>query len=117
MHDRFSKGADRVRRIPSVKWQTGTVGDRAVARAPLLPEFLEEQLWALRDRANALDGVALPEPLALHLALVGDELTDAGLLLRRPTRTNREGVIVLIAQMRRMLEAIEREAWPNRHAG
>lgn len=78
-----------------------------------LPEFLEEQLWALRDRADALKAVPLSEPMAVKLAVVTDELSDAALLLRRPTRNNRAGVTVLIGQMRRMLEALEREAWPS----
>jgi hypothetical protein len=80
----------------------------------LLPEFLEEHLWALRDRADALSSVPLAEPAAVKLGVVTDELADIALLLRRPTRTNREGVAVLLEQMRRMLESIEAEAWPTR---
>jgi hypothetical protein len=80
---------------------------------PLLADFLEEHLWALRDRADALTSAALPESVAMNLAVVADALTDAGLRLRQPTRINREGVIALIRQMRRMLESIEQDAWPN----
>lgn len=80
---------------------------------PVLAEFLEEQLWALRDRAEGLKAAPLPESMAVKLAVVSDEIADAGVLLRRPTRTNREGVLVLIAQMRTMLEEIERAAWPT----
>ena len=79
---------------------------------PLLADFLEEQLWALRDRAETLTSADLPEPIAMKLAVVSDEITDAAVLLRRPTRTNREGVTVLITQLRQMLETIEREARP-----
>jgi hypothetical protein len=84
---------------------------------PLLAEFLEEQLWALRDRIEALAAVSLREPLVIQLAVLSDELTDVALLLRRPTRTNRNGVTVLLAQMRRTLETLERQAWPARAAG
>lgn len=85
----------------------------ARVRSPLLADFLEEQLWAVRDRADALKALALPETTAVQLAVVADELTDAALLLRRPTRSNREGVTLLIAQMRRTLDDLERCAWPR----
>lgn len=78
-----------------------------------LPEFLEEQLWAVSDRTEALKGIRLPETMAVALAVVSDELTDAALLLRRPTPTNRAGVTVLLGQMRRMLEDVERDTWPR----
>lgn len=80
---------------------------------PPLAEFLEEQLWALRDRSDTLTTVALSAPTAARLALVTDELADIALLLRKPTRTTREGVTLLLAQLRRMLDTIEREAWPT----
>ena len=80
-------------------------------RLPPLTEFLEEQVWAVRDRAETLQPIRLPEPTAVKLAVILDELADAALLLRRPTRTNREGVAVMLGRMRRMLEAIEHEAW------
>ena len=84
------------------------------ARAPLAPlaGFLEEQIWALRDRADALQAVSLPKPLALKLGVVVDQLIDAALLLRRPTRTNRAGVALLIGQTRQALDSIERATWP-----
>jgi hypothetical protein len=101
------------------KWH-GRTTTRAISRprintagpSPLLAEFLEEQLWALRDRTETLMALSLPEPLAKTLALVGDELTEAALLLRRPARTNREGVTILLGQLRTTLENVEREAWP-----
>jgi hypothetical protein len=80
---------------------------------PLLVDFLEEQLWALRDRTEALKAIDVPEPIAVAVAVVSDELTDAAILLRRPTRTNREGVTVLLGQLRRMLETIEQDVWPT----
>ena len=85
---------------------------KPTGQLPLLAEFLEEQLWALRDRTEALKTVALPEALTVKLAVVADELTDVALLLRRPTQTTRRGAAILLGQMRTMLEAIEREAWP-----
>jgi hypothetical protein len=87
-----------------------------MGRLPPLPEFLEEQLWALRDRADALQPLALPEPAAVKVAVVLDALADAALLLRRPTRTNREGVTVMLGQMRKMLETIEHDAWRDQPA-
>jgi hypothetical protein len=84
---------------------------------PPLPEFLEEQLWAIRDRADALHAVPLPASVAATLAAVTDQLTDAALLLRRATRTNREGVTVLIGRMRSMLETIEQDAYARLRVG
>jgi hypothetical protein len=99
-------------RAAPLKWQSSTTPPPR--DTSVLPEFLEEQLWALRDRVDALDAVPLSESLALTLALVGDELTDAGLMLRRPTRSNRESVTALIGQMRTMLDTIERDVCPAR---
>jgi hypothetical protein len=80
---------------------------------PLLDDFLEEQLWALRDRAEAIESASLPESIAVKLAVVTDEISEAALLLRRPTRTNRDAVCALVTQLRRMLETIERDAWSD----
>ncbi len=57
-------------------------------------------------------GIRLPETMAVALAVVSDESTDVP-LLRRPTPTNRAGVTVLLGQMRRMLEDVERDTWPR----
>ncbi len=84
---------------------------------PLHAEFLEEQLWALRDRTDALRSVPLAEPMTATLGVVTDELAAIALLLRRPTRTNRHGVAILLERMRSMLEPIEREAWPTPASG
>jgi hypothetical protein len=110
--------------IRSLKWHGRTIEEpappatpTATGPLPLLSEFLEEQLWAARDRAEALEAVSLPEPLAVTLAVVTDRLTDAALLLRRPTRTARAHVSILLGQLRKMLETIERDAWPTPSPG
>ena len=81
-----------------------------------LSEFLEEQLWAVRDRADSLQSVPLARAAASKLALTFDELAHAALLLRRRTGVNRAGVAALIARMRKRLESIERDAWPDQVA-
>ena len=103
--------------MPRYRSNGAAPADNAMGKLPLLAEFLEEQLWALRDRADALQSVALSEPMAVDLAVVVDGLTDAALLLRRPTRTNREGVTILLGQMRKKLDTIERDAWQSLPAG
>jgi hypothetical protein len=120
----FGLPVELLLRIRSLKWHGRTTEEpapppttTAMGPLPLLSEFLEEQLWAARDRAEALKAVSLPEPMAVKLAVVTDRLTDAALLLRRPTRTAREGVTILLGQLRKTLETIERDAWPTPSPG
>ena len=74
--------------------------DNASGTLPLPAEFLEEQLCALRVRPTRSHRWH-SQAMAVDLAVVADELADAPLLLRRPTRTNREGVTILLGQMRK----------------
>jgi hypothetical protein len=90
---------------------TAVTRPNAFAAWPALAGFIEEQLWALRDRANALAPLQLPEPLAAELSAIDDELTGAGWLLRR-TSGSRDGLNALIVRLRHALERIERAAWP-----
>ena len=84
----------------------------AMRPLPILPEFIEEHLWALRDRADLLQPIALPQVAATTLAAVRDDLTELALLARSPIRFNRRVVAATVERVRAMLDAIERDAWP-----
>ena len=103
----------RLMRFRPPKWQAGSLLERAPAKPGWLGplEFLEEQLWGLRDRTDALGAQALPEPVAIHLAAIDDEVSVATLLLRRPTPATRRSVAALVGQLWGMLEAIEAYGW------
>ena len=70
-------------------------------------DFLELQVVTLRDRAEAKQ--RLPAKLDVHvrLARILDELADASILLQRPTRTNREGVVLMVSRLRRDLDVLD----------
>lgn len=82
---------------------------------PILPDFLEEHLWALRDRVEILQSVPLPERPATRLTAVLADLVQLMAVLRRP-RPNVKGLAASLEGMRNVLECLEREAWPGEAA-
>jgi hypothetical protein len=81
---------------------------------PILPDFLEEHVWALRDRVEMLEASPLPQSAAATLAAVLDTVTAAAVALRGQTCVSRKAIASMVERARSLLAAIERDACAGR---
>ena len=103
-----STAFDRLNRGPT---------SRSEMRTPTASkDELALRLLDLRARAAAFAEGLPVNGVPSQLTQIREELADAELLLRRPTRLNREGVALLIAEAGRRLAALERRPTPASRA-